>query len=58
MARIPEEEIERLKTAVSIERPAESRGVAVLRRRGEALMGLCPFHEDHSPSLVINPSKN
>jgi DNA primase len=21
-------------------------------------MGLCPFHEDHSPSLVINTAKN
>jgi len=57
MARIPDREIETLKREVSIERLAESRGV-VLRKRGEELIGLCPFHEDHSPSLVINPSKN
>jgi DNA primase catalytic core len=30
----------------------------VLRKRGEELIGLCPFHEDHDPSLVVNPEKN
>jgi DNA primase len=57
MARIPEEEIGRLKSSVSLQRLAEAKGV-VLRKRGDELMGLCPFHEDHSPSLVINPAKN
>ncbi len=57
MARIPEEEIERLKREVSVERLAEARGVK-LRRHGADLIGLCPFHEDHSPSLVISPQKN
>jgi DNA primase len=57
MARIPDKEIERLKSEVSIQRLAEARGV-VLRQRGDELMGLCPFHEDHSPSLVINAAKN
>jgi DNA primase len=57
MGRIPETELERLKYEISIERLAEARGV-VLRKRGEELIGLCPFHDDHSPSLVINPSKN
>ena len=57
MARIPEEEIERLKREVSIERLAEARGVK-LKRHGADLVGLCPFHDDHSPSLVISPEKN
>ncbi len=57
MARIPEAENGRLKSSISLQRLAEAKGV-VLRKRGEELMGLCPFHEDHSPSLVINPSKN
>ena len=57
MARISDTELERLKTEISLERLAEARGV-VLRRRGDELMGLCPFHEDHSPSLVINTAKN
>ena len=57
MARIPEGEIERLKREVSIERLAEACGVE-LKRHGADLIGLCPFHEDHSPSLVISPQKN
>ena len=57
MARIAKEEIERLKREVSLERLAEARGVK-LKRHGADLIGLCPFHEDHSPSLVISPKKN
>jgi DNA primase len=57
MARIPEDEIERLKRDVSVERLAGARGIR-LERHGADLIGLCPFHEDHEPSLVITPSKN
>jgi len=57
MARIPEEEIERLKREISLERLAEARGVK-LKRHGADLMGQCPFHDDHTPSLVISPEKN
>jgi DNA primase len=57
MARIPEDEIERLKREVSVERLAGARGIR-LDRHGADLIGLCPFHEDHEPSLVITPSKN
>lgn len=57
MARIAEEEIERLKREVSVERLAEARGVK-LRRVGRNLMGLCPFHKDTNPSLSIDPVKN
>ena len=57
MARIPEHEVERLKREVSVERLAEARDIK-LHRHGADLLGLCPFHADHSPSLVITPSKN
>ncbi len=57
MGRIPEAEICRIKTEVSIERLVEARGIA-LRRHGADLLGLCPFHDDHDPSLVISPGKN
>ena len=57
MARISDEEIERLKSQISLERLAEGRGVK-LKKHGAELMGLCPFHDDHEPSLVINPEKN
>jgi len=57
MARIPDEEIERLKAEVSLERLVSAAGIE-LSRHGADLLGLCPFHEDHEPSLVISPKKN
>ncbi len=57
MARVPEDELERLKAQVSIQRLAEARGVE-LKRHGADLIGLCPFHDDKKPSLVISSRKN
>ena len=48
---------ERLKREVSIQRLAEARGIK-LHRSGKELIGLCPFHDDHSPSLNIDPARN
>ncbi len=57
MARIPEEVIERLKEEVSLARLVELAGVE-LRRQGKDLVGLCPFHEERTGSLVVSPEKN
>ncbi len=57
MARIPEEEIERLKRDVSLERLVTARGIE-LRAHGANLLGRCPFHDDRDPSLVVTPAKN
>ena len=57
MARIPEEAVARLKSEVSLQRLAEARGIE-LKRHGADLIGLCPFHDDREPSLVITPQKN
>jgi DNA primase len=57
MARIPDAELERLKQEVSLQRLIEARGIR-LKRHGADLLGLCPFHEDHEPSLVVSPRKN
>jgi DNA primase catalytic core len=57
MARIPEDELERLKREVPLAALAEARGV-VLTPHGADLIGRCPFHDDHEPSLVITPAKN
>lgn len=57
MARIPEAEIERLKSEVSVERLVEASGIA-LKKSGKDLLGCCPFHEDDTASLVVTPSKN
>jgi DNA primase len=57
MARIPEAEVERMKREISVQRLAEARGVK-LKRSGKELIGLCPFHDDKTPSLCIDPVKN
>ncbi len=57
MARIPDQEVQRLKDDISVERLVESAGVE-LRKSGKDLSGKCPFHADDTASLVITPSKN
>jgi len=57
MARIPDEEIEQIKSRISLARLAEAKDVK-LKQHGADLIGLCPFHDDRSPSLVITPEKN
>ncbi len=57
MARIAEQEIERLKNDVSVERLIEAAGIA-LGKSGKDRIGTCPFHADGEPSLVVTPSKN
>ena len=57
MARFTETELEQLKNEVSVERLVESSGI-VLKKSGKDKIGLCPFHADGEPSLVITPAKN
>ncbi len=57
MARIPETEIERLKSEVSVERLVEASGIA-LKKAGKDRVGCCPFHADDTASLVVTPGKN
>lgn len=57
MPRIPEDELARLKTGVSLVRLVEVSGVK-LEKRGKDHVGRCPFHDDKTPSLVVSPEKN
>ena len=57
MARIPDQEIERLKKEVSLEKLVAGFGIE-LRRHGADLIGTCPFHDDKTPSLIVTPEKN
>ncbi len=57
MARIPQDELERLKAEVDLAELVRGSGVE-LRARGRDLVGLCPFHEEKEPSLVVTPGKN
>ncbi len=57
MSRIPDVELERLKREVSVVRLVEDAGV-VLKKHGKDYLGLCPFHADKEPSLVVSPGTN
>ena len=54
---IAEEELARIKREISIVRLVEARGVK-LTGSGDNLLGLCPLHDDKTPSLVVSPAKN
>lgn len=56
MARIADEEIERLKKEVDLAGLVGKAGVE-LKRVGADLVGRCPFHSDDTPSLVVSPAK-
>ncbi len=57
MARIPEQEVQRLKEEISVQRLIEDAGVA-LKKSGKDFAGRCPLHEDDTASLVVTPAKN
>lgn len=57
MARIANDEIERLKKEIPIEALVRARGVELVKK-GANLVGRCPFHSpDRTPSLVVTPDK-
>jgi DNA primase len=57
MARIPEDELERIKSEVSVQRLVETSGIE-LKRVGRDLVALCPFHREDTPSFKVSPTKN
>jgi DNA primase catalytic core len=58
MARIPDEELERLKREVSLERLIEAQGLK-LSVQGKDLACRCPWHEgDDTPSCIVSPKTN
>jgi DNA primase len=58
MARIPDEELERLKREVSLVRLIEAQGLA-LTVQGKDLACRCPWHEgDDTPSCIVTPATN
>ena len=59
MARIPDDELDRFKRDTDLVRLVQARAIE-LKRHGTNgdLVGLCPFHNDTQPSLVVSPEKN
>ena len=56
MPRIPETDIERLKSRIDLLALIQSRGVA-LKKRGGQYVACCPFHEEKTPSFTVTPAK-
>lgn len=57
MPRIADEEIQRLKSEVPLERLCQRYGIE-LKPTGKNLVGFCPKHEDKTPSFIVTPEKN
>ncbi len=57
MPRIPDHDITRLKQKVSLVDLAAEAGVT-LTGSGHNLIGHCPFHDDKTPSFIVDPVKN
>jgi DNA primase len=53
---IPDSEIDRIKQTADIAAVIRARGVE-LKPSGGDLVGRCPFHDDHDPSLRVTPAK-
>ena len=49
-------DFDQIKRGTDIVRVVEGYGIA-LKREGKDFVGLCPFHEDTSPSLRVTPAK-
>ncbi len=58
MARIADQELDRLKSEVSLARLIEAAGYTLVKQ-GKDLAMRCPFHAgDDTPSFIVTPSKN
>ena len=53
---IEQTEIDRIKRETDLVKLIESSGVK-LKRKGKQMAGLCPFHDDREPSLIVDPKK-
>ena len=58
MARIPEEELERIKREIDLAALVRAKGVELKPHGTGHLAGCCPFHDDKTPSLIVTPGKN
>jgi DNA primase len=56
VSRITPEAVERVRTAADIVEVLS--GHTELRRRGARYLGLCPFHEERTPSFSVDPTRN
>jgi DNA primase len=56
LSRLTAESVERVRAAADFVEVA--RGYTELRQRGTRWIGLCPFHDERTPSFSVDPSSN
>lgn len=57
MPRIPETELERIKSTTDLAALIRARGVELKKHGTKDLIGRCPFHEEATASFVVSPHK-
>ncbi|MBU3915321.1 toprim domain-containing protein [bacterium] len=57
MSTMMDDTLKRVKTEIDLISLVKEQGIE-LKKKGKNLVGLCPFHDDKDPSLIITPSKN
>jgi DNA primase catalytic core len=57
MSRIPPEDLKRIKRHLPLADLCARYGIE-LKPQGSDLVGHCPFHDDKTPSFIVNPAKN
>lgn len=58
MARIPDDDITRIKRETDLLALVRSRGIELAKHGSKDFVGRCPFHEDNeSPNFIVSPAK-
>jgi DNA primase len=57
MARIPDEEIDRIKKATDLVALVRSRGIELAKHGSKDWVGRCPFHAEDTASFIVSPDK-
>ena len=57
MPRIPQAELDRIKSSTDLAALVRSRGIDLKKHGNGHFIGTCPFHEDDEPSFVVTPAK-
>ncbi|MBC2602958.1 CHC2 zinc finger domain-containing protein [Puniceicoccus vermicola] len=58
MGRIPETELDSLKSSVDLAALVRSKGIELKKHGSKDLAGLSPFTEEKTPSFIVTPGKN
>ena len=58
MARIPDDDIARVKRDTDLLALVRSRGIELRKHGSKDFVGKCPFHDDNdSPNFIVSPAK-